>query len=97
MSTTQSQDSSSEKKALSEAVMEISHADTAHVETALSASLEARAEALIAKNPKRKWQSYIWDSLDKSPEERKFIFKLDCALMTFACLGKTLDFFVTTC
>lgn len=48
---------------------------------------ESRAEALIATKPKRKLISYIWDSLDKSPEERKLVFKLDCALLSFACLG----------
>ncbi|KAI9691083.1 MAG: hypothetical protein M1822_008703 [Bathelium mastoideum] len=47
----------------------------------------ATATAVIQERPKRKWQSYIWDSLDKTPEERKFLFKLDSALVTFACLG----------
>ena len=42
---------------------------------------------VIQASPKRKWQSYIWDSLDKSPEERKFLFKLDSAVLTFASLG----------
>lgn len=41
----------------------------------------------IQAHPKRKWQSYIWDSLDKSPEERRFLFKLDAAVLTFASLG----------
>lgn len=48
----------------------------------------------VQEQPKRKWQSYIWDSLDKSPEERRFLFKLDWAVLTFACLGyfiKALD------
>lgn len=45
------------------------------------------AEEVIQAKPKRKWQSYIWDSLDKSPEERKFLFKLDSAVLTFASLG----------
>ena len=40
----------------------------------------------IAEQPKRGWRSYIWDSLDKSPEERKLIFKLDWALLTIGCL-----------
>lgn len=51
-------------------------------------------EHVIQEKPKRKWQSYLWDSLDKSPEERKFLFKLDAAVLTFACLGyfiKALD------
>jgi MFS transporter, ACS family, pantothenate transporter len=41
----------------------------------------------IQDQPKRKWQSYIWDTLDKSPEERRFLFKLDAAVLTFATLG----------
>jgi ACS family pantothenate transporter-like MFS transporter len=48
----------------------------------------------VQEQPKRRWQSYIWDSLDKSPEERRFLFKLDSAVLTFACLGyfiKALD------
>lgn len=46
-----------------------------------------RAQQVIAEKPKRKWQSYIWDSFDKSPEERKFLFKIDTALLTLASLG----------
>ncbi|KAK5729755.1 hypothetical protein LTR17_011721 [Elasticomyces elasticus] len=50
-------------------------------------NLQVSASEVVHEQPKRKWQSYIWDSLDKSPEERKFLFKLDCALLTFASLG----------
>ena len=35
----------------------------------------------------RNWRSYVWDTFDKSPEERRFLFKLDAALLTFASLG----------
>ncbi len=35
----------------------------------------------------RRWQGYIWDSLDKSPEERRFLLKIDIFLCGFACLG----------
>lgn len=45
------------------------------------------ANEVVQVQPKRKWQSYIWDSLDKSPEERRFLFKLDSAVLTFATLG----------
>ncbi|GFF62957.1 pantothenate transporter liz1 [Aspergillus lentulus] len=41
----------------------------------------------LQKDPKRKWLSYIWDTFDKSPEERKLLFKLDTAILTFASLG----------
>jgi MFS transporter, ACS family, pantothenate transporter len=33
------------------------------------------------------WYGFVWDTLDKSPEERKFLFKLDAAILTFASLG----------
>ena len=45
-------------------------------------------DSVIKENVQRNWRSYIWDTLDKSPEERKFLFKLDAALLTFASLGK---------
>ena len=48
---------------------------------------EVKAEQVVRDEPKRKWQSYVWDTFDKSPEERKFLFKLDTALFTFASLG----------
>ncbi|KAF4952430.1 hypothetical protein FSARC_12647 [Fusarium sarcochroum] len=44
--------------------------------------------------PPKTWRSYIWDTLDKSPEERKFLFKLDAVVLTLASLGyfiKNLD------
>lgn len=49
---------------------------------------------LILKKPKRTWRSNLWDTLDKSPEERRFLFKLDAVVLTFASLGyfiKNLD------
>lgn len=54
--------------------------------------VEVRQQAVevIDAEPKRKWQSYLWDSLGKSPEERKFLFKLDSAVLTFASLGSYL-------
>lgn len=44
-------------------------------------------EAIVPETPQRTWKSYIWDTFDKSPEERKFLFKLDAALLTYASLG----------
>lgn len=46
-----------------------------------------RADQLVQDEPKATWKSYLWDTLDKSPEERKFLFKLDAVLLTFASLG----------
>lgn len=45
------------------------------------------AATWIRRNPRRSWKSHIWDTFDKSPEERRFLFKLDVALMTLASLG----------
>ncbi|KAF5861305.1 hypothetical protein ETB97_000421 [Aspergillus alliaceus] len=42
---------------------------------------------IVQKTPKRRWVSYIWDTFDKSPEERRLLFKLDLAILTFASLG----------
>lgn len=39
-------------------------------------------------------QRYVWDDPDKPKEEKWFLFKLDCFLLTSACLGyfsKNLD------
>lgn len=48
---------------------------------------QAVAEVIVLEEPLKTWKSYVWDSLDKSPQERKFLFKLDAALLTFASLG----------
>lgn len=48
---------------------------------------EVKAKQVVRTVPKRQWRSYVWDTFDKSPEERKFLFKLDTALLTFASLG----------
>lgn len=45
------------------------------------------SSGVVQKNVKRKWVSYIWDTFDKSPEERRLLFKLDTAILTFASLG----------
>lgn len=50
-----------------------------------------KADVIIQEKVQRKWQSYLWDTFDKSPEERKFLFKLDFALLTFASLGRSLQ------
>lgn len=44
--------------------------------------------------PPKTWKSYLWDTLDKPPKEKKFLFKLDAIILTFASLGyfiKNLD------
>ncbi|KAI1648261.1 MFS general substrate transporter [Daldinia loculata] len=41
----------------------------------------------VDEKPKQTWRSYFWDTFDKSPEERRFLFKLDAVILTFASLG----------
>ncbi|CAK7226534.1 hypothetical protein SCUCBS95973_006232 [Sporothrix curviconia] len=53
----------------------------------LTAASRAVAERLVAEKPKQTWRSNIWDTFDKSPEERKFLFKLDAVVLSFASLG----------
>lgn len=53
-----------------------------------------RGADLILQTPRRTWRSKLWDTLDKSPQERRFLFKLDTVVLTFASLGyfiKSLD------
>lgn len=45
------------------------------------------SEVIIQKEVKQTWVSYLWDTFDKSPEERRLLFKLDTAILTFASLG----------
>ncbi|KAF2421055.1 putative MFS transporter Liz1/Seo1 [Tothia fuscella] len=52
-----------------------------------TAKEENKIAQIVQVEPKRKWVSYIWDTFDKSPEERRFLFKLDAAILTFASLG----------
>ncbi|KAI0715821.1 MFS general substrate transporter [Cerioporus squamosus] len=35
----------------------------------------------------RPWSSYLWDTWDKPEEERRFLFKLDACLLTYAALS----------
>jgi hypothetical protein len=48
---------------------------------------------VVKKNIKRRWVSYLWDTFDKSPEERRLLFKLDSAILTFASLGMCVHLF----
>lgn len=52
-----------------------------------AAAVNQHAEDIIQAKPRRNWKSYVWDTFDKSPEERRFLFKLDAAVLTFASLG----------
>lgn len=35
----------------------------------------------------RSIQRYVWDDPDKPSEEKHFLFKLDCFLLSYTCLG----------
>jgi hypothetical protein len=54
-----------------------------------TAAEEGTDSGVIQVTPQKKWTSYLWDTLDKSPKERKFLFKVDAAILTFASLGKS--------
>ncbi|KAI1767706.1 MFS general substrate transporter [Hypoxylon sp. FL1150] len=59
-----------------------------------SDSIHTQSSALVAEKPAHTWRSYFWDTFDKSREERRFLFKLDAVVLTFASLGyfiKNLD------
>ena len=45
----------------------------------------------VQATPASSWRSYLWDSLDKSPEERRFLAKLDAVLLTYASLGEFVE------
>lgn len=36
---------------------------------------------------KQKIKRVLWDSLDKTPEERLFVHKIDCWVMSYICLA----------
>jgi hypothetical protein len=46
-----------------------------------------RCEILPKKSLGNRIRRIIWDSLDKSPEERKLITKIDCWVMTYVCIA----------
>lgn len=52
---------------------------------------------LLEEKPKKTWKSYLWDTFDKSPEERRFLFKLDAVLMTLASLGYFIKYLDQVC
>jgi MFS transporter, ACS family, pantothenate transporter len=48
---------------------------------------QEQASEIVQEKPKQTWKSYVWDTFDKTPEERAFITKLDAAVLIFASLG----------
>ncbi|KAN0075917.1 Major facilitator superfamily domain containing protein [Elaphomyces granulatus] len=49
-------------------------------------------ETITKSDAKRRFASYLWDTLDKPYEERRLLFKLDAALLSFASLGYFLKY-----
>ncbi|CAK7268115.1 hypothetical protein SEPCBS57363_002932 [Sporothrix epigloea] len=46
------------------------------------------------RNTHRTWRSYIWDSWDRPPDERRLMNKIDAVVLSFASIGyllKALD------
>ncbi|KAH9913576.1 MFS general substrate transporter [Epithele typhae] len=41
----------------------------------------------VKKKTPRSWKSLLWDTWDKPEEERKFLFRLDACLLTYAALS----------
>lgn len=58
-----------------------------HHVTGKSEDTDSHSGISVESIPKRTWRSYFWDTFDRSPEERKFLFKLDAVILTFASLG----------
>lgn len=52
-----------------------------------SGSAQSSVAGGVEAKPKRTWRSSIWDTLDKPPEERRFLFKLDAVVLTMGSLG----------
>lgn len=43
----------------------------------------------IAEKPKKpRFVSYLWDTFDKPPAERRLLGKLDAAIISFGAVGK---------
>ncbi len=60
--------------------------------SSLSGQNDSGAAEVVAQHHDATWKSYFWDTLNKSPEERWFLFKLDAVLLTFASLGYFLKY-----
>lgn len=56
----------------------------------ISSSLtDQRSNDLERKERKRSLASFLWDTFNKPPEERKLLLKVDAALLTFASFGSS--------
>jgi hypothetical protein len=48
---------------------------------------QAIADSVIKAEVSHGWTHYVWDTFEKSPQERRFLFKVDAAILTIGCLG----------
>ena len=48
-------------------------------------------------SPRKTWLGTIWDTFDLPPRERKLMFKVDAALLSFACVSIDLGATLTIC
>lgn len=49
--------------------------------------MSSASSDILDEKPKRSLKSYLWDTWDKSPEERRFLGRLDACLLTYAALS----------
>lgn len=70
-----------------EKVISVDVHDKASDRTEGSANTSAEDVTYVTTPGKKTWRSYVWDTFDKSPEERRFLFKLDAVVITLASLG----------
>ncbi|OTA99904.1 hypothetical protein M426DRAFT_268431 [Hypoxylon sp. CI-4A] len=85
---------SKEISSTKDAVQVDAHATAKSADRSDAESIHTQSSVAVAEKPQQTWRSYFWDTFDKSPEERKFLFKLDAVILTFASLGyfiKNLD------
>lgn len=72
-------------------VIDSTHDKNDDTVTVDSVTVGSSAENRLLTSKKITWKTkirgIIWDSLDKSPEERKFVFKVDCWVMSYICVA----------
>lgn len=52
-----------------------------------SASVDDASRPGQKRSLRQKIASIVWDSLDKSPEERKFVAKIDWWILSYCCIS----------
>ena len=52
--------------------------------------------SIASSTPSHSWRGWLWDSVDSTKEERRFLFKLDATLLTFGTLGMLIKWIDTS-